>query len=308
MGPMFQESSEDARMSFANHRKIAIVGFGEAGRAFASGWERGEDTVIAAFDVKLADPAVAASVLEACRELSVVPGTDSAATLAGADRVFSLVTADRAAEAAAQTAASVEKGALYFDCNSCSPVTKTANAEVIEAVGGCYVDVAVMAPVFPLRHRAPLLVSGPHVERALVALNALGMNAQPAGERVGNASAIKMMRSVFIKGLEALTAESMLASRRAGVEEAVLASLQASDPGIDWKKRSSYNLERMMMHGARRAAEMREVARTLSDYHIPNRLAMAIADWQDEIAGLGLEGGEDDLASRLDRILEKRGE
>jgi 3-hydroxyisobutyrate dehydrogenase-like beta-hydroxyacid dehydrogenase len=133
------------------------------------------------------------------------------------------------------------------------------------------------------------------------------MNAKLAGTRIGDASAIKMMRSVMIKGLEALTAESMLAARRAGVEESVLASLQASDPGIDWTRRSSYNLERMMLHGARRAAEMREVAKTLSDYGIPNRLAIAIAEWQDEIASLQLEGGEDDLALRLDRILDKRG-
>lgn len=295
-------------MSLANRRKIALVGFGEAGRAFASGWERGEDLIVATYDLKLADPVSAEAVLEACRAFDVLPEATSADALAGAGQVFSLVTADRAAEAAVESARSLEKGTLYFDCNSCSPVTKAANAGIIEAAGGCYIDVAVMAPVLPLRHRTPLLVSGPHTERALEALSALGMQAKPAGERVGHASAIKMMRSVVIKGLEALTAESMLAARRAGVEDAVVASLQASDPGIDWAKRLAYNLERMMVHGARRAAEMREVAKTLDDYGLPNRLSLAIADWQDEIAGLGLEGGEASLAVRADRILEKRNE
>lgn len=291
-------------MSLANYKKIALIGFGEAGRAFASGWERGEDVALTTFDVKLNDPSAAAPVLEACHTLNVTPEIEPEKALAGAGQVFSLVTADRAAEAAANAALFVGEGALYFDCNSCSPVTKASNAEIIEAAGGCYVDVAVMAPVFPQRHLAPLLVSGPHAERAIEALSALGMRPKPAGDKVGNASAIKMMRSVIIKGLEALTAESILAARRAGVEEEVLASLQASDPGIDWVKRSSYNLERMMVHGARRAAEMREVAKTLSDYGISNRLSVAIAEWQDEIAGLGLAGGEDDLGSRVDRILE----
>jgi 3-hydroxyisobutyrate dehydrogenase-like beta-hydroxyacid dehydrogenase len=294
-------------MSFINSKKIALVGFGEAGRAFASGWRRGDDVVVSAVDVKLADPASAPDMLAACHASGVVPCAGAADALSGADRVFSLVSADRAAEAAIQTASFIEKDTLYFDCNSCSPKTKSANALQIEAAGGLYVDVAVMAPVFPLGHRTPLLVSGPHADRAVRALGELDMNARPAGPKVGDASAIKMMRSVIIKGLEALTTEAMLAARQAGVEDAVLASLQASDPGIDWKKRASYNLERMMVHGARRAAEMREVAHTLRDYGIPDRLAGAIAEWQDEIAGLHLDGGEDDLALRLDRILEKRG-
>lgn len=294
-------------MRMSNHNRIAIIGFGEAGRAFASGWDRSSGVEISIYDVKLADPAAAAAISEACVEFNVQASTTLEEAVGVSDRVFSLVTADQAAVAAKQAADFIREGALFFDCNSCSPVTKIANADVIEKAGGAYVDVAVMAPVHPQRHRTPLLVSGPNAEMALEALTLLGMNAKRAGSRIGDASAIKMMRSVMIKGLEALTAESMLAARRAGVEESVLASLQASDPGIDWTRRSSYNLERMMLHGARRAAEMREVAKTLSDYGIPNRLAIAIAEWQDEIAGLQLAGGEDDLASRLDRILDKRG-
>ena len=112
-----------------------------------------------------------------------------------------------------------------------------------------------------------------------------------AGPRVGDASTIKMLRSVMVKGLEALTAECLLAARRAGVEGAVLASLQASDPGFDWTARSAYNLERMMVHGRRRAAEMREVAATLRELGLPDRMAAATADWQAELGALGLAGG-----------------
>ena len=131
----------------------------------------------------------------------------------------------------------------------------------------------------------------------------LGMDWRVAGMQVGDASSIKMLRSVMIKGLEALSAECMLAARRAGVEGAVLASLQASDPGWDWRGRSAYNLERMMVHGARRAAEMREVAATLRELGLPDRMAAATAEWQDQIAALHLAGGADDLVDRADRIL-----
>jgi 3-hydroxyisobutyrate dehydrogenase-like beta-hydroxyacid dehydrogenase len=219
--------------------------------------------------------------------------------------IFSLVTADQALAAAEQTARWIEKDALFFDCNSCSPSTKVASSRLIEAAGGRYVDIAVMAPVYPAKHLTPLLAAGPHAEAATEALGGLGMRVTAAGDRIGQASSIKMLRSVIIKGFEALTAESMLAARKAGVEDAVLASLQASDPGIDWARRSAYNLERMMVHGARRAAEMREVAKTLSDLGLPDRLSSAAADWQQQIADLQLAAGDGALSDRADRILEK---
>ncbi len=102
-----------------------------------------------------------------------------------------------------------------------------------------------------------------------------------------------------------ITAECVLAARRAGVEDAVLASLQASDPGFDWRARSAYNLERMMVHGTRRAAEMREVAATLRDLGLPNRMTSAAAEWQDGVAALRLAPGLDELTERADRVLER---
>ncbi len=105
---------------------------------------------------------------------------------------------------------------------------------------------------------------------------------------VGAASSIKMIRSVMVKGLEALTAECFLAADAAGVTEAVRASLDASWPGTDWGAKADYNLERMMAHGIRRAAEMEEVAKTLDAE--PNAATMVLVhhnprnskekDWQ----------------------------
>jgi 3-hydroxyisobutyrate dehydrogenase-like beta-hydroxyacid dehydrogenase len=162
---------------------------------------------------------------------------------------------------------------------------------------------AIMAPVHPTRHRTPVLLAGPAAQAAARMLRGLGMEPAVAGVRVGEASTIKMLRSVMVKGLEALTAECLLAARSAGVEAAVLASLEASDPGVDWERRAAYNLGRMMAHGERRAAEMREAAATLRGLGMPDRLAMATADWQAAVGALGLGGGEDGLGARADRIL-----
>jgi 3-hydroxyisobutyrate dehydrogenase-like beta-hydroxyacid dehydrogenase len=162
-------------------------------------------------------------------------------------------------------------------------------------------------PVHPRRPRTPVLLSGPGAAPAAGHLARLDMRPALASDRVGDASTIKMLRSVMVKGLEALTAECLLAARRAGVDAAVLGSLQASDPGFDWERRAGYGLERMMVHGVRRAAEMREVAATLRDLGLPDRLSAAAAVWQAEIGALALDAGEPDFAARADRILAARG-
>jgi 3-hydroxyisobutyrate dehydrogenase-like beta-hydroxyacid dehydrogenase len=150
--------------------------------------------------------------------------------------------------------------AFYFDMNSIAPDTKREAAKLIDAAGGRYVDVAVMAPVNPARLAVPLLVSGPHAEGGAAAMSAIGfINIRVVTGDVGRASSIKMIRSVMVKGQEALTAEMVLAAQQAGVVDDVLSSL-----GEGWDAKAEYNLERMKTHGRRRAAEMEEVAKTLT--------------------------------------------
>ena len=269
--------------------RLTFIGFGEAGRCFAEGLAPA--VTLAAWDLKLAG-AEAAVMSETLSERGVVASPGPAEALAGAGAAFCLVTADQA-EAAASAAADggMPSGLLWLDGNSCSPGAKQQAAARIEGAGGAYVDVAIMAPVHPQGLRVPLLLSGPHADAALTLLEGLGMNARVVGDRVGQASAVKMLRSVVVKGLEAVTAECLLAARASGVDDLVLTSLQASDPGWDWAGRSAYNLERMTSHGARRAAEMREVARFLGEIGLPADMAQATVLWQDRLGALDLDLG-----------------
>jgi 3-hydroxyisobutyrate dehydrogenase-like beta-hydroxyacid dehydrogenase len=281
-------------------QNIGFVGFGEAGLAFAKGL--GARAALLAYDAKLDDPQCQSAMRAQMQAGGAQPCT--LAALKAADAVFCLVTADQALAAARLAAPYLAKGALWLDGNSCAPSTKRAAYKVIAAAGGAYVDMAIMAPVHPKGHETPVLVSGPHAGAALSLMQQWGMKGAGAGANVGDASTIKMLRSVIIKGMEALTAEAFLAARRAGVEQAVIASLQASDGGIDWQARGAYNLERMLVHGARRAAEMQEVVRCLQDLGLPSRMASATATWQAELAALGLSAGPDDLATRADLVLQ----
>lgn len=235
--------------------EVALIGFGEAGSTFAragewTGHARGWD--------------IAPKRMTAMAECGVAAGQGAAETLAEAQIVLSLVTADAALAVARDYAPHLKAGTIWCDMNSVAPDTKREAASAVETAGGRYVDVAVMAPVDPAALKVPLLLAGPAADDARSFLEALGFgNARLVGADVGRASAIKMIRSVMVKGLEALTSECAAAAEAAGVMDEVMASLDASEKGWDWATRTAYNRERMETHGLRRAAEMEEVAKTL---------------------------------------------
>jgi 3-hydroxyisobutyrate dehydrogenase-like beta-hydroxyacid dehydrogenase len=274
---------------------IAFLGFGEAAHAFLDGWRTnpGFRARISAYDIKTdsPDPDVRAAKRADYAGANVIGASSAPDAVAGAEAVFSVVTADQAHEAALAAAPGLAKGALFFDCDSCAPQTKARTATDVEAAGARYVDVAVMAPVHPRLHRTPLLISGPHAEAAASALAALDMSARILEGPVGSASAVKMIRSIMMKGLEALVCECVLAGRKAGVIETVLDTLDDTYPGFDWKKRSAHMLERVMTHGVRRAAEMREVVLTVGLLGLEGGMSRASVGWQQAIGELGLRSG-----------------
>ncbi len=259
--------------------ELALIGFGEAGSTFAAaaGWghrARGWDLL----------PARRAAMAAA----GVIAADSAEAALAGAPMVLSLVTADQALPAAQHYAPFLAQGALWCDCNSVAPDTKRAAARAVAAAGGRYVDVAVLAPVNPARLAVPLLLAGDGAEEAEGKLRAAGFtNIRVVGSEVGRASAIKMIRSVMVKGIEALTDEMMAAAEAAGVADEVLSSLDASEKSQPWAARAAYNLERMYTHGARRAAEMEESAKTLLSLGVPPVMTRGTVLRQRAAAGKG---------------------
>jgi 3-hydroxyisobutyrate dehydrogenase-like beta-hydroxyacid dehydrogenase len=271
---------------------IAFIGFGEAARAFLDGWrsQPGFAARVSAYDIKTdsADAEVRASKRADYAAANVIGASNAPEAAAGAEVVFLVVTADQAHEAAIAALPGVGKGAFLFDCDSCAPQTKARTAKEVDAAGARYVDVAVMAPVHPRLHRTPLLISGPHAQAAAASLAALDMSAAIHEGPVGSSSAIKMIRSIVMKGLEALVCECVLAGRKAGVIETVLDSLEDTYPGFDWRKRSAYMLERMATHGIRRAAEMREVALTVELLGLDGAMSRASVGWQQTVGELGL--------------------
>jgi len=256
---------------------IALIGFGEAGSTFAAaaGWGK----MARAFDIR-ADRATIAA------DAGVTFCNTPAQALAGAQIVLSLVTADAALNVARDYAPFLAPGTVWCDMNSVAPDTKRAAAAYVDTAGGHYVDVAVLAPVDPARMAVPLLVAGHASDIATQLLHAAGFaNIRSVGAEIGRASAIKMIRSVMVKGIEALTAEMMLAAISAGVAEEVLASLDASERKQSWFVRAPYNIERMTTHGLRRAAEMEESVKTLTALGVDPTMTTGTVRRQREQAG-----------------------
>lgn len=275
--------------------RLALVGFGEAGSTFAHAAAWGGQAI--AHDI---DP-LREAMMAQC---GVVCAQSAAEAVGAAPLILSLVTADRAEQAARDYARFIAPGAIWCDMNSVAPQTKQATAQAIAAAGGHYVDVAVLAPVNPAGMAVPLLLAGEAAGRAESLLQAAGFtNTRVVGGQVGRASTIKMIRSVMVKGLEALTAEMMIAAQAAGVRDEVLASLDASERAQPWAVRADYNLDRMLLHGRRRAAEMRESAQTLEDLGIAPMMTQNTVQWQDKLGGLTQGAVPDGLDAKLAAIL-----
>jgi 3-hydroxyisobutyrate dehydrogenase-like beta-hydroxyacid dehydrogenase len=261
--------------------KIAVIGFGEAGQHMGRGLVAEGKAKVSAYDLRHAER----QLIEAARAGGVDLQPTAAAAIEGAGLVFSLVTASSAVDAARASAKSLKRGQVYIDFNSVSPMTKRAVAEAVAPSSADFVEAAIMAPVPGPDHKVHVLASAPSAKAVAARLNAIGMKVEVAGERIGDASLSKMLRSIFIKGIEALMLESLVAARHAGIEERILDSVQKTLPGIDWRKLAAYNLERTVAHGKRRAAEMFESAATVAELGLDPFVTEGIArriEWAHE--------------------------
>jgi len=265
--------------------RIAFIGFGEAGQTLGRGLiEQGAR--LTAYDILFDDPANEGKLRRIAESLGVSISDGHVHAVREAELVFLAVTASSSLEAARACLPGLRDGQLFLDINSVSPQRKIQAAAIVAPTGAAYVDVAVMAPVAPYGHKVPCLIGGPGAQALAPRVRALGMQMEVVAAEVGQASAIKMFRSILIKGLEALMLESMLASSEYGVESRVLASLRETFPSIDWEKLSGYLIERVVSHGRRRAAEMREVADTVREIGLDPIMASATAARQQWLADL----------------------
>ncbi|ABQ34839.1 MULTISPECIES: NAD(P)-dependent oxidoreductase [Bradyrhizobium] len=298
----------------SNRWHVGLIGYGEVGKILAEDLRK-DGVRVSAYDVKLED-----SRGDALRShadgIGVTLAASHAELAAQADFIVSAVTASQDVAVAEACAVTIKPGAWFLDFNSASPGAKQRAAALIDGGGGRYVEGAVMTSVPPYRIKVPLLLGGAGARELAPLLNELGFAAKAASDKLGVASATKMCRSIMIKGLEAMVIESFTTARAYGVEDAVIASLQETFPGIDWEKQGAYFFQRVIEHGRRRAEEVREVAETVRDIGLTPWSAEGTAErqaWVADLADDGLFGARGtkefarspDWRTEADRILNK---
>jgi 3-hydroxyisobutyrate dehydrogenase-like beta-hydroxyacid dehydrogenase len=274
-------------------RHIGLIGYGEVGRILAEDL-RAQGLAVSAYDLKLDDEGRAGPLREHARQHGVQLLASPALLAAQADLIISAVTASQTVGVARACAAALGQGAYFLDFNSASPGAKCEAARLIEAGAGRYVEGAVMTSLPPHRIKVPLLLGGPHAEALAPQLNALGFTAaRVVSSQLGVASATKMSRSVMIKGLESMVIESFTTARHYGVEDALIASLVETFPGINWEQQAAYFFQRVIEHGRRRSEEVREVARTVVEAGLTPWSAEGTAErqaWMADLADAGVFG------------------
>jgi 3-hydroxyisobutyrate dehydrogenase-like beta-hydroxyacid dehydrogenase len=275
---------ERTGMPAVDSLRIALIGCGEVGTIFGRALVGRGVAGVVAYDKLRGEPQRFAALRERAAAAGVVLRDSAAAAVADADLVISAVTANQTRAAVDSVAPALRRGAFVLDVNSASPRVKAECGDAVARVGGRYVEAAVMTSVPPYGIRVPMLLGGPHAAALAPTLAALGFAAKLASERYGVASAIKMCRSVMIKGMEALVIESYVTARRYGVEDAVIASLAETFPAMDWERNGDYFFSRVIHHGQRRAEEMREAAATVREAGLEPLMTAAIAERQQWLA------------------------
>lgn len=283
---------------------ICLLGFGEVGQTFAADFRSAGVTQLSAFDPLFKNPDDACSHAAATAGVHIAGSAGEA--VADADLIVSAVTAAQDLAAVRSVLGALKRAAYFLDVNSVSPGVKTQAADLVDATGGRYVEAAIMSPISPKRVASPMLLGGKHAVTFLPLAQKLGFTgAELFSDQVGRASAAKMCRSVMIKGMEALLTESLLTARHYGVESTVIDSLRNLFPATDWPSLARYMISRSLIHGSRRAEEMREVAQTVTEAGLQPHMSAACAQRQDWAAGFRETASIEELEALLDAMLER---
>jgi 3-hydroxyisobutyrate dehydrogenase-like beta-hydroxyacid dehydrogenase len=267
---------------------LGLIGFGEAGFHLAKGLRASGAGAIYAYDVNANTPGLR-DIIRSRAQDSAAQLVDSPFDLAHAATVLiSVVTAASARNACRQIMEYLRPSHIYADFNSVSPELKRAIAGDVAIAGAQFVEGAIMAPVPPNGHRVPILLNGSPACALKEILSPFGMQLDILNAEIGAATAVKMCRSIVVKGLEALLFECVMAAEPYGAADRVFASLGQTFPGIQWPELASYMVSRVVVHGERRAREMEEVARTLKAAGVEPVMSEATARLQDWAARLDL--------------------
>lgn len=262
---------------------VTIIGFGEAGPVFGKQFQDNGATVTA-WDIRQLDPGTAEQQIAKTQALGIHAAASAHEAVQSANLIVSTVTASQAPVAAQQAADALNTGCHWLDLNSVSPATKLEVHNTIDGNGVLFTEGVAMDTVPSKGAQVPLLLCGPNSYALSSTLNEIGFNTRSISKELGAASTTKLLRSILIKGMEALFAESMEAAGKVNIQDEVLASMQATYPGLNWQEVAGYQLYRATLHANRRASEMREAQKLVQELGVESLMTAAIVERQQNLS------------------------
>ncbi|HWU58997.1 MAG TPA: NAD(P)-binding domain-containing protein [Microbacteriaceae bacterium] len=250
---------------------VAILGLGEAGSRYA------QDLSVAGTAVTAFDPVVSTTLDGVDRATSV------ASAVTHADLVLSMVGGDAAVEAARASFPAMKPEALFADMNTMAPDVKSALADIASSAGVHFVDVAIMAPVPRAGAATRLLAAGPGAQRFADHFPIRDAPIQIVGQTAGASAELKLLRSVFMKGLAALVFESVAAAEHSGSRDWMVAEI-ASELGGSGEQLVERLIDGTTTHAARREHEMVDAQKRLDRVGSPSWMTRGTIQWLHQIA------------------------
>lgn len=251
--------------------EFAVIGFGEVGQCYAAGFARA-GLGVSACDIRPTD--ASRSVAAALK----TPLHEAAGDwLARADVVFGCVEGHACLRAIRSALPFMRPDAFYLDLSTADPADKRTAAEEARSRSVAYVDVALVGAPSIYGVRSPVILAGEKADAASGVFRDLQAPVRIVPGPAGDAIALKLLRSVFIKGLEALAVDAFSAAQKQGLRDVLFEILQDIDDS-PFSRFVETLLRTHPVHARRRMHEVEEAERQL---HLAGLSAQSLSGVKD---------------------------
>jgi len=284
-------------------RKIGFLGFGEVGSTFAVGL-KGAGAEVRAYDKCWDMETVGQRIQRRSQEKGIALAHTPAALAGWAEILIAVTTPKVARETAEMVAASLRPGQFYADLNSATPTMKRQVEDVLRASGADLIDGGILGVPGQTGLKTPIALSGKRASELAQVLGGFGMQIQVVGELIGQASAYKVIRSIYTKGVEAVLLECLVAAEQFDLRPQVLETLYAF---LRQKPEEMFNmvLTTHAIHARRRSGEMEGVLALLQESGIDSRMTEATMKklaWSADLKLVDVFDGE--VPARMEMVLQ----
>ena len=268
--------------------KIGIIGYGEAGAAFAKLLSAKDSVAVSVFDIRFNDIKSSKLLKNTAIEQNIRVADDIKSILVENDLILSVVTGEAAMTVVEASLPYITEGKIYVDMNSVSAKTKIYMSELIEKREGVFIEAAILGAIASYGFRSPILVCGKKAQEFARLFKRIGFDIKYLSKDIGKASNIKMLRSVFAKGVESLLIEMMIGAKRGDVLEPLMADIVSFMDKRSFQDIANAWITTTVFHATRRAEEMEHVIETLNELKVRPVMTTATRDRLKCISNLSL--------------------